>query len=78
MYCLINLTATYVKMLHYVRIDLLEGIDVNKSNKSKECRICHYWYFLESGDKYEPELCNGCHDISMMAYESENNVVLKI
>ena len=35
----INLVATYVKMLY--QIDVSEGIDVNKSNKSKECMICH-------------------------------------
>ena len=30
-------------MLEYNRIDVSEGIDVNKSyNKSKECNICHY------------------------------------
>ena len=30
----------------YERIDILEGIDVDKTNKSKECMLCHYWYFL--------------------------------
>ena len=35
-------------MLQYDRIDISEGIDINKSNdKSKECDICHYWYFLD-------------------------------
>ena len=29
-------------MLYYV----FEGIDVNKTRESKECDICHYWYFL--------------------------------
>ena len=29
-------------MLEYDRIDILEGIDVNKTNGSKECDICHY------------------------------------
>ena len=29
-------------MLEYKRIDILEGIDVNKTNLSKECGICHY------------------------------------
>ena len=29
-------------MLEYDRIDILEGIDVNKTNASKECDICHY------------------------------------
>ena len=29
-------------MLYYDRIDDSEGIDVNKTNASKECDICHY------------------------------------
>ena len=33
-------------MLKYDRIDISEGIDVNKINKSKECMFRHYWYFL--------------------------------
>ena len=31
-------------MLEYVRIDISEGTDVNKTNLSKKCDICHYWY----------------------------------
>ena len=31
--------------------------------------ICHYWYFKGIGYKFEPYVCNKCHDISMMAYE---------
>ena len=30
-------------MLQYERIDISEGIDPNKSNKSIECMICNYW-----------------------------------
>ena len=30
-------------MLEYDRIDISEGIDINKTNASKECDICHYW-----------------------------------
>ena len=33
-------------MLEYEKIDISNGIDVNKSDKSKECMICHYWYFF--------------------------------
>ena len=29
-------------MLQYKKIDVLEGIDVNKT--SKECELCHYWF----------------------------------
>ena len=49
-------------MLKYGRIDISEGIDVNKTNLSKKCDICHYWYFKGIGFKYEPYLCNGCHN----------------
>ena len=34
-------------MLYYDRIDISEAIDVNESSESKECDICHYWYFLD-------------------------------
>ena len=33
-------------MLKYYRIDISEGIDVNKTDRSEECKFCHYWYFL--------------------------------
>ena len=35
-------------MLHYDRIDISEGIDINKTSASKESDICHYWYFLDN------------------------------
>ena len=31
-------------MLEYDRIDILEGIDLSKTNKSNECMFCYYWY----------------------------------
>ena len=40
-------------MLYYDRID------VNKTSESKECDICHYWYFLNKGFNFEPNVCNG-------------------
>ena len=54
-------------MLEYDRIDISEGIDINKTNASKECKICHYWYFKDIGFKYEPYLCNGCHSLMQKA-----------
>ena len=62
-------------MLEYERIDISEGIDVNKTNLSKECDICHYWYFKDIGFKYEPYLCNRCHDLMQKAM-SFNNVAI--
>ena len=54
-------------MLEYDRIDVSEGIDINKTNISKECDICHCWYFLDKRFKYEPYLCNSCHDLMQKA-----------
>ena len=54
-------------MLEYNRIDISEGIDVNKTNASKERDIYHCWYLKDIGFKYEPYLCNGCHDLMQKA-----------
>ena len=64
-----------IKMLEYDRIDISEGIDINKDNLSKECDICHYWYFKDIGFKYEKYLCNGWHDLMQKAI-SFNNVAI--
>ena len=34
-------------MLQHERIDVSEGIDLSKSDKSKECMICHKRYWLK-------------------------------
>ena len=62
-------------MLEYDRIDISEGIDVNKTSASKECDICHFWYFKDIGFKYEPYLCNVCHDLMQKAM-SFNDVTI--
>ena len=55
------------KMLEYDRIDISEGIDINRTSISKEYDICHFWYFKDIGFKYEPNLCNGCHNLMQKA-----------
>ena len=59
-------------MLHYEKIDVLEGIDVNKRRASKECELCHYWFFKNVGFKFEEYVCNRCHDLSTMVYSFKN------
>ena len=49
------------------RIDISEEVNVNKTNTSKECDICHYLYFKDIGFKYEPYIYNGCHDLMQKA-----------
>ena len=42
-------------------------IDINKANESKECDICHCWYFLDKHFKHEQHLCKVCHDLMQKA-----------
>ena len=35
-----------MKTLYFDKTDVSEGIDVNKTSASKDCDVCHYWYFL--------------------------------
>ena len=62
------------KMLQYERIDVSEVTDLNKSDKSKECMICYKYI----GYKYEPYVCDGCHDLSMVVYDLTDYMILNI
>ena len=65
-------------MIPYERIDVSEGIDINKLVKSKECMICHYWYFKDIGYKYDPYVCNECHDLLMIVYDLNDFMISNI
>ena len=65
-------------MIEYERIDILEGIDVDKTNKSKECMLCHYWYFLNINFSYGPYICHGCYNISQKSKDFKNIVIVHI
>ena len=65
-------------MLEYDRIDISERIYVNKTNASKECDICHYCYFKDIGFKYEPYLCNCCHDLMEKAVSFNDVAVVYV
>ena len=63
-------------MWQYRKIDVSEGIDVNKTSASKECELCHYWFFKDIGFKFEEHVCNKCHDLLTMAYSLKNIAIL--
>ena len=65
-------------MLYYDRIDISEWIDVNKTSKSKEHNICHYWYFLNKGINFQPNVCNRCYDLLMMSMNLSNIAILNV
>ena len=41
-----------MKMLQYDKIDVSEGIDINKTSESKECMVGYYRYFNDIGYKF--------------------------
>ena len=67
-----------IKILYYDRTDVSEGIDVNKTSASRECDICHYWYFLIYSSKFQSNVCNKCHDLLMMSINLSDIAILNI
>ena len=65
-------------MLYYERINISEGVDVNKTSASKECDICHYWYFLNFSFKFQPNVYNRCHDLLRMSINLSDIAILNI
>ena len=59
-------------MLEYDRIDISEEIDVDKTNKSKECMFCHYYYFLNKKFSYGLYLCDGCYNMTQKSIDFKN------
>ena len=56
-------------MLQYERIDVSEEIDINKTDASEQCMLCHYWYFKDVRYKFEPHVCSKYYDVLITAYE---------
>ena len=65
-------------MLYYDRIDVSVGIDVNKTSLSKECDVCHSWYFLNFSFKFQPNACNRCHDLLMISVNLSDIAILNM
>ena len=65
-------------MIEYDRIDISEGIDVNMTNRSKECMLFHYWYFLNIKFSYGPYLCDGCYNIMQKSNKFENIAIVHV
>ena len=65
-------------MLYFDRIDVSQGTDVNKTSASKECDICHYWYFSDYSFKFQPNVSTRCHDLLMMSMNLSDIAILNI
>ena len=65
-------------MLYFDRTDVSEETDVNKKKALKGCDICDYWYFLNKGFEFQPNVCNRCHDLLMMSINLSDIATLNI
>ena len=65
-------------MLQCEKIRISEGIDTIKTSASKECELCHCWYFKDVGFRFELHVCNKCFDVLMTAYELKNIAILNV
>ena len=56
-------------------IELMFLEDVNKENASKECDVCHYWYFLNYSFKFQINIYNKLHDLLMMSINLSDTIL---
>ena len=64
-------------MLYYDKIDKSEGINLAKSNSSKEWMICYYWLF-DHGFEFHDDVCNGCHDLTMLCLNISDITIITV
>ena len=65
-------------MVYVDRIEVSEGVNVNKTGESKGCDGCHYWYFLNKGFKFQPNVCNRRQNLLMMSMNLSDIAILNI
>ena len=68
---------------HFDWIDVSEGLDISKTSGSKKCDItiiiyCHYWYFLNKGFTFQPNVCNRCHVLLTISVNLSDITILSI
>ena len=66
------------KKLVSEKIDISDGINIDMPDKSKECMLCHYLYFLDKSFSYGPYLCDGCYNIMQKCNKLKNFVIVHI
>ena len=65
-------------MLYFSRIEVSEGVHVNKTSESEECDICHQWYFPTKRFKFQSYVCNRCHDLVIISINLSDIAILNI
>ena len=60
------------------KIDVSEGIDVNKISASKECELFHYRFFKDIGFKFEEHVCDKCHHLLTIAHSLKGTAIMSV
>lgn len=63
-------------MLEYDGTYVTETIDTNKTDSLHECIFCHYWYFLRMNFRFQPKVCDGCHDMTHKSMSFDDGTIL--
>ena len=64
-------------MLYYDIINISERTDATKSNKSRECMICYYWFFNHRF-KLQDHVCINCRDLTMLCLNISHNAIITV
>ena len=54
-------------MIYFDKIDVSEDSNVDMTSASKVYNVGCYWYLSDKWFKFQPYVCNGCHDVLMMS-----------
>ena len=65
-------------MLKYDKVDITEGIDLKKTNDSKQCISCHFWYYLNKNFSYGPFTCDDCYNIVQKSIDFKNIAIIYV
>ena len=60
-----------------IELTFLKELMLTRQENQKNY-ICHYWYFLNKGFKFQPNICNRCHDSLMMSINLSHIAILNI
>ena len=63
---------------NYTENDVSKGNDFSKTNESKELIISRYWYFLDEGFLFQPNVWNEFYRVLMMSINLTDIAVLNI
>ena len=60
-----------------IELTFLKELMLTRQENQKNY-IWHYWYFLNKGFKFQPNICNRCHDSLMMSVNLSHIAILNI